>query len=170
MSLEKAMAPHSSTLAWKVPWTEEPGGLPSVGSHRVGHDWSDLAAAAGIVSYILFCNLIVILNVFEAFSDNAHIHERSWFTVMMVDQQCALGERVADVSLWQWGKWAAVVWSPRVSASRGGRTHPGASSPRSLAGPELSENLGNSLSLPAWSILLRIKNDLKWRLPWWSSG
>ena len=35
---EKAMAPHSSTLAWRSPWTEEPGGLPSVGSHRVGHD------------------------------------------------------------------------------------------------------------------------------------
>ena len=43
---EKAMAPHSSTLAWKIPWTEEPGGLPSMGSHWVGHDWSDLAAAA----------------------------------------------------------------------------------------------------------------------------
>ena len=35
---EKAMAPHCSTLAWKIPWTEEPGGLPSMGSHRVGHD------------------------------------------------------------------------------------------------------------------------------------
>ena len=33
-----AMAPHSSTLAWKIPWMEEPGGLPSMGSHRVGHD------------------------------------------------------------------------------------------------------------------------------------
>ena len=33
-----AMAPHSSTLAWKIPWTGEPGGLPSMGSHRVGHD------------------------------------------------------------------------------------------------------------------------------------
>ena len=33
------MAPHSSTLAWKIPWMEEPGGLPSMGSHRVGHDW-----------------------------------------------------------------------------------------------------------------------------------
>ena len=41
----KAMAPHSSILAWKIPWTEEPGGLQSMGSHRVGHDWSDLAAA-----------------------------------------------------------------------------------------------------------------------------
>ena len=35
---EKAMAPHSSTLAWKIPWTEEPGGLQSMGSIRVGHD------------------------------------------------------------------------------------------------------------------------------------
>ena len=35
---EKAMAPHSSTLAWKIPWAEEPGGLQSVGSRRVGHD------------------------------------------------------------------------------------------------------------------------------------
>ena len=38
MLSEKAMAPHSSTLAWKIPWTEEPGGLQSVGSLRVGHD------------------------------------------------------------------------------------------------------------------------------------
>ena len=36
--LEKAMAPHSSTLAWKIPWVEEPGGLQSMGSLRVGHD------------------------------------------------------------------------------------------------------------------------------------
>ena len=40
------MATHSSTLAWRIPGTGEPGGLPSMGSHRVGHDWSDLAAAA----------------------------------------------------------------------------------------------------------------------------
>ena len=37
---EKAMAPHSSTLAWKIPWTEEPGGLQSLGSLRVWHDWA----------------------------------------------------------------------------------------------------------------------------------
>ena len=45
-ALEKAMATHSSVLAWRIPGTEEPGGLPSMGLHRVGHDWSDLAAAA----------------------------------------------------------------------------------------------------------------------------
>ena len=38
VSMEKAMAPHSSTLAWKIPWMEEPGGLQSMGSLRVGQD------------------------------------------------------------------------------------------------------------------------------------
>ena len=45
-ALEKEMATHSSVPAWRIPGTGEPGGLPSMGSHRVGHDWSDLAAAA----------------------------------------------------------------------------------------------------------------------------
>ena len=48
---EKAMAPHSSTLAWKIPWTEEPGGLQSMRLQRLGHDWSDLAAAAAATPY-----------------------------------------------------------------------------------------------------------------------
>ena len=45
-ALEKEMATHSSVLAWRIPGMEEPGGLPSLGSHRVGYDWSNLAAAA----------------------------------------------------------------------------------------------------------------------------
>ena len=45
-ALEKEMAAHSSVLAWRIPGTGEPGGLPSLGSHRVRHVWSDLAAAA----------------------------------------------------------------------------------------------------------------------------
>ena len=45
-ALEKEMGTHSSVLAWRIPGTVEPGGLPSLGSHRVGHNWSDLAAAA----------------------------------------------------------------------------------------------------------------------------
>ena len=53
--LEKAMAPHSSTLAWRIPWMEEPGGLQSIGSLR-GHDWSDLAAAAAW-SYFQFSSV-----------------------------------------------------------------------------------------------------------------
>ena len=46
MLLEKAMATHSSTLAWRIPWTEEPDWLLSMGSHRVGHNGSAIAAAA----------------------------------------------------------------------------------------------------------------------------
>ena len=45
-AMEKEMATHSSVLAWRIPGMAEPGGLLSVGSHRVGHDWSNLAAAA----------------------------------------------------------------------------------------------------------------------------
>ena len=45
-ALEKAMAAHSNVLAWRIPGTGEPGGLQSMGSHKVGQDWSDLAAAA----------------------------------------------------------------------------------------------------------------------------
>ena len=43
--LEKGMATHSSILAWRISETEEPGGLPSMGSHRVGHDWSDSSSS-----------------------------------------------------------------------------------------------------------------------------
>ena len=50
-ALEEEMATHSNDLAWRIPWTEEPDGLPSMGLHRVGHDWSDLAAAAAALSY-----------------------------------------------------------------------------------------------------------------------
>ena len=44
------MATHSSVVAWRIPGTVEPDGLPSMGLHRVGHDWSDLAAAAAMTN------------------------------------------------------------------------------------------------------------------------
>ena len=48
-SLEEGMTTHSSTLAWKIPWKEEPGGLQSIGSQRVGHDSGDLACMQACV-------------------------------------------------------------------------------------------------------------------------
>ena len=51
-ALEKEMATHSSTLAWRIPGIGDPGGLPSMGSHRVGHNWSDLASAAALYIYV----------------------------------------------------------------------------------------------------------------------
>ena len=66
----KDMATHSSVLAWIIPGMGEPGGLPSLGSHRVGHNWSNLAAAAAAA--VLLCSLFnkssvrrVILSYFE---------------------------------------------------------------------------------------------------------
>ena len=58
-ALEKEMATHSSVLAWRIQGTGEPGGLPSMGSHRVGHDWSDLAAAAAVP--VKFLHILHIL-------------------------------------------------------------------------------------------------------------
>ena len=54
-ALEKEMATHSSVLAWRIPGTGEPGGLPSMGLPRVGHDWSDLAAAARVTPALKYC-------------------------------------------------------------------------------------------------------------------
>jgi len=68
--MEKDTATHSSILAWRIPGTEKPGGLPSMGSHRVGHDWSNLAAAVALLwnslymlgwpksSFRFFCNIL----------------------------------------------------------------------------------------------------------------
>ena len=52
--LTEDMATHSSVLAWRIPGTGEPGGLPSMGSHRVGHDWSNLAAAALLFEWRIY--------------------------------------------------------------------------------------------------------------------
>ena len=57
------MATHSSVLAWRIPGTGEPGGFPSMGSHRVGHDWSDLAAAAAAGHCVLcLINYMTVLS------------------------------------------------------------------------------------------------------------
>ena len=57
-AMEKEIATHSSVLAWRIPWTGEPGGLPSMGSHRVGHYRSDLAAAAAAADSNYFTDAV----------------------------------------------------------------------------------------------------------------
>ena len=67
MLLEKEMATHSSVLAWRIPGTGEPGGLPSMGLHRVRHDRRDLAAASAAAAfYVLY-----ILKTCEVSSSNS---------------------------------------------------------------------------------------------------
>ena len=105
--LKKGMATHSSILAWRVPWTEEAGGLQSMGPHMIGHDWSDLAQHSYLSSYLL----LYILN------NNAttlHTSQEHYFHYIL----CTLGQwsptfLVPGAGLvqdnfsmnWGWGAW-----------------------------------------------------------------
>ena len=73
-ALEKEMATHSSVLAWRIPGTGEPGGLPSMGLHRVGHDWSDLAAAAAFTCYKIHPFKVYNSAVFSIFTRLCNHH------------------------------------------------------------------------------------------------
>ena len=68
------MATHSSNLAWRIPGTGEPVGLPSMGSHRVGHDCSDLAAAAAAEA--------VFIELFENSSHSPNLSSHSIFSFL----------------------------------------------------------------------------------------
>ena len=86
------MATHSSVLAWRIPGMGEPGGLPSMGSHRVGHDWSDLAAA---VKAMVFPMVIYGCE--------------SW-TVRKAECQ-----RIDAFELWCWRRLLRIPWTARRS-------------------------------------------------------
>ena len=71
LPLCSAMATHSSVLAWRIPGTVEPGGLPSMGLHRVGHHWSDLAAAAALLCQIPLTSRKLSLNTSSSSPEEA---------------------------------------------------------------------------------------------------
>ena len=75
--LEKAMAPHSSTPAWKIPWTEEPGRLQSMGSLRVGHDWATSLSLS--LKYFLLLKWVKLNLDFITFSPNNFLLSHSCF-------------------------------------------------------------------------------------------
>ena len=84
-ALEKEMATHSSVLAWRIPGTGEPGGLSSTGSHRVGHDWSDLAAAAAAglsgqaqLSRTTYCKTLTIKTPQHLVFSSPSLHQNSF--------------------------------------------------------------------------------------------
>ena len=88
-ALEKEMATHSSVLAWRIQGTGEPYGLPAMGSHRVGHDWSDSAAAAAENSCIMKCNWQLLFRV--------HLKQRFYSTFT-----CCLQTRPSCKSAYQY--------------------------------------------------------------------
>ena len=92
-ALEKEMATHSSVLAWRIPGTGEPGRLLSMGSHRVGHDWSDLAAADDrtrmnvitqrLIVYNTWIILALLKNKMEIWRKREYVNENIDLKIMV---------------------------------------------------------------------------------------
>ena len=126
---EKAMAPHSSTLAWKIPWMEEPGRLQSMGSlrvghdwatslsislsrigegngnpHKVGHDWSDLAAVAAAVSFNLYAEYIMRNAGLEEAQAGIKIAGRNINNLRYADDTTLMAESEEELKA-SWWKW-----------------------------------------------------------------
>ena len=95
------MAIHSSVLAWRIPGTGEPRGLPSMGSHRVGHDWSDLAAAA---PYIISLAFTIPSMVQRKYSLKARINVFLLYKCLSSSSQKSTEEEVLKTK-YKWGKW-----------------------------------------------------------------
>ena len=108
--LEKEMATHSSVLAWRIPGTGEPDGLPPMGSHRVRHDWSNLAAAAAVMSLVFNSGVYKELIVIEqkTFTIIFWKQDGSWgydiYLIMKVDK--ILNKTAKMLTVFAWGIWA----------------------------------------------------------------
>ena len=101
------MATHPSVLAWSIPGTAEPGGLPSMGSHRVGHDWSDLAAAAASK---FSKTKVTLLNCIHT---TTFIYERKWQPTPVFLPGDSHGQRsLAGYNPWGRKESDTSVWLP----------------------------------------------------------
>ena len=137
-ALEKEMATHSSVLACRIPGTEEPGRLPSLGSHRVGHDWNDLAAAAAakitvdgdysheikrclLLGWKAVTNLDSILKSRDiTLQTNVHLVKAIVFPVVMYGCESSTLKkaepwRIDTFELWCWRRLLRVPWTARRS-------------------------------------------------------
>ena len=95
------MAPHSSTLAWKIPWTEEPGGLQSMGSLRVGHDW--------VTSLSLFIFMLWLEWVAYPFSSGSS-WPRNWTRVSCIAGRFFTNGTIREALIWGWRVKISVQW------------------------------------------------------------
>ena len=109
--MEKEMATHSSVLAWRIPGTAEPGGLPSMGSRRVGHDWSDLAvAAADSILKSRDITLPTKVCLIKAMVFPVVMYGCESWTIRKVEHW-----RIDAFELWCWRRLLRVPWTSRRS-------------------------------------------------------
>ena len=116
------MATHSSVLVWRIKGTGEPGGLPSMGSHRVGHDWSDLAVAVAVLfGRKIMTNLDSILKSKDiTLSTKVHLVKAVVFPVVMYGCESwtikkAECLRIDAFELWCWRRLPRIPWTARRS-------------------------------------------------------
>ena len=104
------MAIHSSVLAWRIPGMEEPGGLPSMGSHRVGHDWSDLAAVADSILKSRDITLSTKVCLVKAMVFLVVMYGCESWTIKKAECR-----RIDAFELWCWRRLLRVPWTARRS-------------------------------------------------------
>ena len=95
--LEKEMATHSTVLAWRIPGTGKPGGLPSMGSHRVRHDWSNLAAAAAAWRYIPKKVLVVEIVKYNLNEIHSLQNKKFWKTHQVTHRKYTQQKRIRKI-------------------------------------------------------------------------
>ena len=128
--LQKRVATHSRILAWKIPWTQEPGGLQSIGSHRVGHDWSDLALTTALqkcqlglgfcfVSFCIFLYIVCPSYTFWQASHSGKLHmlisSRSWCWTREAWRFAVHGVTKSQTQL---SGWAELSWAELNTCSQ----------------------------------------------------
>ena len=102
------MATHSSVLAWRIPGMGEPGGLPSLGSHRVGHDWSNLAAAAAATITLQLQSLWTSTSF--SFGCNKHGFKYRIIFLIAKTEEGRYGIRRKFHSEYMWLLWHSLHW------------------------------------------------------------
>ena len=105
--LEKEMATHSSILAWRIPWTEEPGGLQPMGSQRVGHDWATSLTYLEFNKYLLIITALIFLPSVLFFSTFIlKVQRRQWQHTPVLLPGNSHGRR-SLVGCSPWGRWGS---------------------------------------------------------------
>ena len=104
------MATHSSVLAWRIPGTREPGGLPSAGSHRFGHDWSGLAAAADSILKSRDITLPTKVRLVKVMVFPGVMYGCESWTIEKAERR-----RIDAFELWCWKRVLRVPWTARRS-------------------------------------------------------
>ena len=119
-ALGREMATHSSVFAWRIPGTGEPGGLPSMGSHRVRHDWSDLAAASAYLRLLIFLPAILIPTCASS-SPTFHMMYSAYRTSFPIWNQSVVPCPVLTVACWsayrflrRQVRWSGITISLRI--------------------------------------------------------